>query len=79
MGLYRYEEAILDMLDAGMTQNQVAQRGYSYGEIERTINAIGTAERHARGDERRASALRKGSQALLRAIRQAKLAEGRAA
>jgi hypothetical protein len=79
MALWKHEEAILDMLDAGCSQNQVAQRGYSYQQIACVINTIGTADRHARGDARRAESIRRGSQALLRAIQRARAGERRAA
>lgn len=68
MALWKHEEAILDMLDAGMSHNQVAQRGYTPAQIDCVINAIGTAERHAKGDKRRTESIQRGSQQLLRAL-----------
>lgn len=79
MALWKHEEAILDLLDAGLSQNQVAQRGFSYAQIACVVNTIGTAAHHEKADAKRVQSLRHGSQALLRAIQQAKTSEGRMA
>lgn len=72
MALWKHEEAILDMIDAGMSKAEVAQRGYSPAQIDCVINTIGTAEHHAKNDQKRLNSVRMGTADLLRAIQRAR-------
>jgi hypothetical protein len=71
MALWKHEEAILDMVDGGMSKADVAARGYTPAQIDRVINTIGTAEHHERNEQRRNASVRKGTVELLRAIQRA--------
>jgi hypothetical protein len=72
MALWKHEEAILDMIDGGMSKAEVAARGYTPAQIDRVINTIGTAEHHERNEQRRHKNIRMGTADLLRAIQRAR-------
>ena len=70
MALHGHEEAILDLLDQGMTQAEIISRGFPPARVRFTASSFGSAQTNRAADRRREEAIRRGSSALLAAIQQ---------
>lgn len=68
MAFYSIEEAILDLLDQGLSVRQIERRGFAASKVRFVLSTFGSAARHAASDRRRRDGIRRGSAALLAAI-----------
>ena len=75
MGMTATEEAILDLADAGLSKRQIAARGFKPSKVRFTISTMGTDYGNRLADQRRDRAVRRGTEALPRALTAARGAE----
>ena len=71
MALTPTETAILDMLDDGLTEREIAQRGFVRATVARAIRTFGSERRNTAADARAKRKMRRGSAQLLAALQSA--------
>lgn len=72
MALHKTEEAIMDLLDAGLSPRAIVRRGFAETKVTFVLSTFGHAGRWAASDKRERARMRQGSADLLQAIQNAR-------